>query len=135
MMRYGLVILSLLLWASTASAQVAATKWELRFYLAGAANPTSTQIILVADTTCNIDTSQPQPGWSARWVQDGQGTCQWISPVGGVLQSRPVGVVYDVGLVAINNDTDGPSAESNRVGFRLPAVASAPTGLTLRSGS
>lgn len=131
-----LLALALLALASAAQAQTAtATKWELRFYQGGT-SPTSTQVMLLADTTCNLPpTAPPQPTWSVRWEQPPtQGTCQWISPPGGVLQSRPVGVAYTVGLVAINNDTDGPGPESARINFRLPAIPAVPTGLALRSG-
>ena len=133
----GLLALAIVLMGSSlASAQNApATKWQLRFYLPGGAEPVLTQDLLGADTNCNIDRTVAQPQWSVRWEQPpDQGTCQWISPAGGVLQARPVGVAYTVGLAAINNDIDGPGPESDRVGFRLPALAPAPTGLSLRGG-
>ncbi len=134
-MNRFLFALAFLLLASTVHAQPV-TKWTIRVYNQGAAQPISPPTdLLAANVICGLDpsalTPSPNP-LKAAWndVANAGKVCMWADPGTGPLLSTPFGGNYEATLTATN--TAGTSAESARAPFTHPGtVPPVPAGLLL----
>lgn len=112
------------------------SKWTQRVYVAGAAQPLSAPLDLVAgqNATCNVDpaavVSQGANPVGIAWddpANPGK-ACVYRDPGTGPLLSTPFGGSFEVTLTATN--ALGTSPETPRVPFSHPgAILNAPTGL------
>jgi len=145
--RYiALAILTTALCApSSASAQpgigAPVTSWTLQRLLSGSQTPDASVVLPLSEVACNLDPTSTAPSGSARWddpfimLGNPIRACQWVDPGTGPIRTAVAGVPYQVRMNATANPTDGPSAWSALVDFRIPTPApAAPTGVRVRPG-